>query len=822
MCAVASLAVAVAAAEATAATAVTAMAGAMADAMADATASAEDMVIARSEDRAETATRMERAVRMRMLPVSAHAHDHASAVALAPRPALIRNAVCLVLCVPGRADEADKWRRVSAPVQERRAEEMPGRSDNEDKWRPRGPPAAGGDRFGGDRSGPRAGGYGGDRDGPRSFGGDRDGGRDGGRSYGGDRFGGDRDGGRSFGGDRDGGRSYGGDRDGGRDGGRFGGDRDGGRSYGGDRREGGYGGDAGGDNRPAHLKALTKKGASSNDLAGDRASGASASPDAASPAPAGSSRFAKPPPEASPEDEDRPARGGDRDGGERRPYGGDRDAGRDGGERRPYGGDRDGGERRPYGGDRAGGDRDGGERKPYGGAGGSGGRFSDRDGGPSSGGSRWGDRDGGSSGGGGGYRGGRDGGYEPRAAAGGQSRYGGYGGAARTGGAGGDNFGPLPSGPRQDSYDEPRSALRKPAAAKDKDYLVAKPQAMEDRNVEIDESLTKKGVVSIAQRVSALEAAVEDNQTITADQLADSLGRIKIESIKAETASEFGNVLAKSLIDNKLTLAALISKLTAGKASASAASAASASSAQAPSLLLTTLVAFKGKKGDKALLELVNAAQKAEAGLDVCALLSGGLKAKDLDAFLNSRDLLILKPVPDLTAEVAASLAAGDKPEKILASIAAAVDPKLAPGLGVTNAVASHVFGLVFATAGKADLAVLAAWSPLLARVAPSFDADAQLRLLFEAQLAWFKAGATKALLKDTFVALFDAKLVGALVYDAWRNDLVEKSKNGKLKAMLQVQAWITDIQPKVLPSEQEQYGADEDLANEYGDGNDD
>lgn len=48
--------------------------------------------------------------------------------------------------------------------------------------------------------------------------------------------------------------------------------------------------------------------------------------------------------------------------------------------------------------------------------------------------------------GGGGYRGGRDGGYEPRAVSGG-GRYGGYGGSARAGGTDGDNFA---SGPRQD------------------------------------------------------------------------------------------------------------------------------------------------------------------------------------------------------------------------------------------------------------------------------------------------------------------------------------------------------------------------------------
>jgi len=550
-------------------------------------------------------------------------------------------------------------------------------------------------------------------------------------------------------------------------------------SYGGDR----FGGESsGGDSRPAHLKNLLKKGAGGEtEAAGE-----------AAPAPAASGRFAKPPQEASedreeaPREERRGGFGGDRDQGERRPYGGDRD----GGDRPSYGGDR---ERRPFGGDRESGggrfgDRDGGERRPYGG---------DRDGGERR--PYGGDRESGS----GGRFGDRDGGAAPR--------YGGYGGAAREGGGApryggyggqraGTDFGALPTGPasRQDD-DAPRSALRKPlglagkAGAEKADHLAAKPMAKEERRVEVDESL-KKGVVSLAQKQSPLEQAVEDNQTITADQLSESVARLKLDR-----AAEYGNVLAKSMIDGKVSLKDLVAKT--------------------PALVLETLVALKNKKSDKFVLELVKAAQAADAQLDVAALIGGERKGADLDSFLESRGLLILKPVPDLTAGIAADLSAGAKADAVLATINASVDPKLAPGLGVTNAVAAHVFSQVYATAGKADLSVLPAWSSLLSRVAT--DADSQLRVLFEAQAAWFKAGAAKAVLKELFVALHAAKLVNALVFDAWRNDMVEKSKNGKSKALLQVHAWITDVQPKLRPSELDEGDADEELANEFGDNDD-
>lgn len=571
-------------------------------------------------------------------------------------------------------------------------------------------------------------------------------------------------------------------------------------SYGGDR----FGGESsGGDSRPAHLKNLLKKGAGGEtEAAGE-----------AAPAPAASGRFAKPPPEASEDRDEAPReerRGGfaDRDQGERRPYGGDRESGggrfggdrdggrfgdRDGGDRPSYGGDR---ERRPYGGDRESGggrfgDRDGGERRPYGG---------DRDGGErrpyggdreSGSGGRFGDRDGGA--------GPRYGGYGGAAREGGAPRYGGYGGQRA-----GTDFGALPTGPasRQQEHDDaPRSALRKPLGLAAKggekaDPLAAKPMSKEERKVEVDESLTKKGVVSLAQKQSPLEQAVEDNQTITADQLADSVSRLKLDGGRA---ADYGNVLAKSLIDGKVSLADLVAKT--------------------PALVLETLVALKNKKSDKFVLEAVKAAQAADAKLDVAALIGGERKGADLDSFLESRGLLILKPVPDLTAGIAADLAAGAQPDAVLATINAAVDPKLAPGLGVTNAVAAHVFAQVYATAGKADLSVLPAWSSLLGRVAT--DGDAQLRLLFEAQAAWFKAGAAKAVLKELFVALHAAKLVAALVYDAWRNDMVEKSKNGKSKALLQVHAWITDVQPKLRPSELDEGDADEELANEFGDNDD-
>lgn len=644
---------------------------------------------------------------------------------------------------PSRADEADKWRRKAPVAPERSRDEMPGRSDNEDRWRPRG----------GDRP---TGGFGG----PRSFGGDRGyGDRDGGRGYG------DRDGGRGYG-DRDGGRGYGD-----RDGGRFGGDRDGGRDF---------GGNGGGDSRPAHLKNLVRRGAGAD-------ADAPASQDAPAAAPT-NDRFkrdeAPAASEESSERQERPRFGGDRDGGDRPRYGGDRDGGD-----RPRYGDRDGGDRPRYG-DRDGGrdggrfgDRDGG--RPSGGYGGD--RFGDRDGGRPSGGyggDRFGDRDGGRPSGG--YGGDRFGGRDGPA-----PRYGGYGGARTA-----VMDGPLPSGPiRQEEY-EPRPARL--ALQKPKKDLDAKPQSLEERKVEVDASLTAKGVVALADKITPLESAAEENTTITDAQLIESMNRLKIAD-KAVPA--YGNVLAKSLIDGTVSLGALVAK-------------------SSPELLIASLSQLRTKKNDKYLLDLVSAARAKQADLDVVAAIAGDRKDAALDAFLESQGLLALKPIPDLTEGVSAQLAANAAPSEILASINAQVSAKVAPGVPVATAVAAHVFALAFKEAGKVDLAAITPFASLLQRVAPNSDADAQVRVLFEAQAAWFKAGVTKAILKELFQSLLATKLIRAQSFDAWSNDTKDKAKNGKMKALLQVSAWITEIQPKTRVNEEPESDADEELMEEYGEGN--
>jgi len=570
--------------------------------------------------------------------------------------------------------------------------------------------------------------------------------------------------------------SYGG-RDGGRDGG-YGG-RDGGRDsgYGGrdsrdsygrdDRRGGGYGGDSG-DSRPAHLRF----GKSSDSAPAERSSESG-------------SRFSRD--EAPREDRfggDRSERSSDRFGG------GDRGGDRFGGDR---GGDRFGssdrfsrGDDRPRGCFKCG--KEG--HKSY--------ECSE-------------------SGGGGGAMGGGGGRFGDRAPPSGGSRYGGYGSAAR----GYDANAPLPTGPRSQQVDEaPRSALKgKLLSSKASDKLAARPPPGEERHVVVDESLTKKGVVSMAQKQTPLEVAVANNSVLESDDaLADSLARLNLERSKEDQINEYANVLAKSLIDGKVTLAKLVQTTRGGSASASA-----AASKSAPSLLLATLVAFKNKKSDKQLLELVRGAEAADKAkaLDVVKALSSASGA-ELDSFLESHGLLVLKPVPDLGEAVSAQLASGAAPDAVLAAINKDVDSKLSPGTNVINAVAKHVATLVYANAGKADLSVLPTWAPLLRRVAPASDADAQLRVLFESQGAWFRAGATKALLKELFLGLFDAKLVQAEVYDAWRNDTTFKNKDGKSKALLQVHSWITDIQPKPKPGEDEpEPSADDDLAQEFGDNDD-
>jgi hypothetical protein len=58
------------------------------------------------------------------------------------------------------------------------------------------------------------------------------------------------------------------------------------------------------------------------------------------------------------------------------------------------------------------------------------------------------------------------------------------------------------------------------------------------------------------------------------------------------------------------------------------------------------------------------------------------------------------------------------------------------------------------------------------------------------------------------FTTLYDAKVVGAVIFEDWRNDTKEKTQ-GKPKALLQVHQWITDIQPKKRRTEEADYEDD-------------
>jgi len=441
-----------------------------------------------------------------------------------------------------------------------------------------------------------------------------------------------------------------------------------------------------------------------------------------------------------------------------------------------------------------------------------GGRSSDRYGGERSersergygGGSRWGDRDRDRDSGYGGGRFARDGGDRDRGYGGG-SRYGGYGGSR--GGGGERDFGPLPTAPasyRQQPEERPRLALKKPA----KD-LAAKPQRMEERHVEVADELMK-GVVALEEKKTALEAAAEENSTINDKQLIDSLARLKIDDADEQKPSDYGKVLAKSLIDGGVQLRSIVQQVDSNSAP--------------PSLLLNTLQHFQQRKGDKALLALVNAAQESDSAVDVLGVLSGKKSGAELDEFLSKHNLLVLKPVPDVSGTVGEALKGGKAPDAIVADIDAAIDPKIAPGQQVAQVVATHMFTAIFDAADdktKPDVSVLDRYAPLLRRVAPHTDSDAQQRVLFDGQAAWFAAGQPKSALRTLFEHLYSTELVTAESLDAYRNDTTKRSKQGKMKALLQVNTWITEIQPKApVVEDEDETDADEELANEYGSGN--
>jgi hypothetical protein len=183
--------------------------------------------------------------------------------------------------------------------------------------------------------------------------------------------------------------------------------------------------------------------------------------------------------------------------------------------------------------------------------------------------------------------------------------------------------------------------------------------------------------------------------------------------------------------------------------------------------------------------------------VDILSVLTEGkdLDEKDLDKLLTSKDLLAIKPLPDLSKEVSSALSAGKSPAKVLEEINAKVGDKLSVS-DLTGVVVDAAMAKVF-EGKEADPKALEPFKPLLNRilVAPT-DLAMQITAVFHVQLAWFAAGATKGLLKTLFITIFDMEVVSAEAFMGWKED-TRLHKKSKMKALLQVNGWLEEIKPK-------------------------
>ena len=322
------------------------------------------------------------------------------------------------------------------------------------------------------------------------------------------------------------------------------------------------------------------------------------------------------------------------------------------------------------------------------------------------------------------------------------------------------------------------------------------------------EELRKTAVSS--RKSNPLDRAVRDKQTVTEAELREGLAGLTITEGGA-VVKDVAVVIAKSLSEGKLGLAAVV-KAAAEKADGGKAEAGGAGQ----QLLVEVLQAYRDRKGEKGLLELVQG-----SGVDVLEALLPAASAAQVEAFLASHSLLVLKPIPDLTAEVQSLLAASAPPQQIVDALNARLSASV-PVPALTRQVGLHVFKSVFASPSPA--AAVKESLPLLARVGN--DAGGRLLLLYCAQQCWFEKGGAKAALKDAMQAMMAGKAVESADLVAWRDDLKEgKGWTGKPKALLQVNAWLKGVEEeekKRRPKEEEEEEEEDEDEDDDDDEDDD
>ena len=304
-----------------------------------------------------------------------------------------------------------------------------------------------------------------------------------------------------------------------------------------------------------------------------------------------------------------------------------------------------------------------------------------------------------------------------------------------------------------------------------------------------------------AKKSSPLEKAIADRDSITDKQLAEAMAKLDLQQADSNRRRDVAGVIVRSLIEDKMKLDAAV-KALAGKDDGDT--------------LAEALKLYRDRKGESELSQLVQA-----SGVNIVSALlpnTANPSTADVDAFLGRHSLMVLRPVPDLTADMSGLLASSPSPQAILDHINGAVPQSTPVPAPLTKQLYASLFEPLFA-ASPPSTALLSSYVPLLRRL----SVTSPIALLYAAQVAWFNKGAAKAALKDVFAALLSEKVVTGADVVGWRDDLREgKGLPGKPKALLQVSAWVKGVEEeekKRRPKEEEE---DEDEDDEEDDEDED
>lgn len=309
----------------------------------------------------------------------------------------------------------------------------------------------------------------------------------------------------------------------------------------------------------------------------------------------------------------------------------------------------------------------------------------------------------------------------------------------------------------------------------------------------------KVAAVRYKNKKSPLEIAVEDATSLRADGLEESLQRLNFRKTPANQAA---NVLANALIDKKFTFHDFSQGVQAH-----------VPQAKASTLCIAVFKALHRKGVAK--YEKVVERVETQTLLDLVN--PGGLDEAAMDKFLAENELIFLKPVADISAEVHAELKNGSSAADILAMIDSKINPLQTP-TNLLPIVIGHLMPSVFESKEAVCLDGLPEFAPVLIRCRSELSHEANI--LFSIQRIWFKAGAhSGAHIRSVFQKLHELEVVSYEGLSTWKDDRSARSKTrGKAAALFGVAGWIQDIAPVEEEDEEGDEGdeGDEEELDEY------